>query len=605
MALSASLPVAAMTTPSSFLPVLSRVPSLRLPSILLALLLAAPFRPAAAQCELERIDVIPFQLLPEGTQIGGAVAVSGARMVTTGFGEQIGPPGGEDFTTGAVYVHVREGDAWVLEERIVFQGLTGADNFGYEIALDGDVLAVGIPSFCVGDFLPGHCPPGKVAVYERGSAGWERVAVLQPADSTMDDLFGQSIALQGHRLVAGASARAESPGTTLGAAYVFERVDGSWVETAKLVGEVHGNTALFGMDVALDGDLIAVAAPIEPTASGPPGALYVFEHSGTAWLQRARLELQQWINGFEVFRVSVAVGGRRVLLGAPRTDQLEFFIPGLELDEAFDNGAVYVVEEVDGAFVHTATLRAGDSIGLDLFGASVAAHGDRVLVGASRAGGVEPHTGAAYLFEPTPLGWAQRAKFFAPDGKGAPLGAGGGDRFAFAVDMDGDLLAFGTPMASTGPLIETGATYTAWASPLPCPGQSLSGAPSLLSMAEGGRQVLHVQAGSEHAGRLYLFLGSASGTTPGLTLPGNVHIPLVPDPYFDLTLALLGQPPFLAGLGLLDGDGSATAGLELPPGVLADPVLIGLRLHHAALVFDQSLGGFVDATNAVTLRLVP
>ena len=45
-----------------------------------------------------------------------------------------------------------------------------------------------------------------------------------------------------------------------GAAYVFEREEGIWVETARLSGTA---TAFdeFGQDVAIDGDTVAIGAP--------------------------------------------------------------------------------------------------------------------------------------------------------------------------------------------------------------------------------------------------------------------------------------------------------------------------------------------------------
>lgn len=555
----------------------------------------------SGQCELQRVDVTALQLVAEATQAGQSIAASGDRLVTASHQESPTALGDPEPRSGAVYVHRREGGAWVLEQRIESEDPV-QQLFAFEVALDGDTLAVGMPTSCAVDAITSGCGFGRVAVYEFGAAGWQRVAVLGPADPQDGDIFGTSIALQGDRMVVGAAGH-DAPGGGSGAVYVFERIGGSWTQVARLLAASEMQTALFGLDVALDGDLIAVTAPAEGLSPPERGALYVFERSGAAWLQRARLELRQWIDGFGVFRSSVAVAGRRIVLGAPRADQVEFFVPGL--DEALHNGAAHLVEEVDGAFVHTATLRAGDATTSALFGSSVAAQGERILIGSSGATGVTPLAGAAYLFESTPLGWAQRAKFFAADAVGAGGTAGLGDRLGFAVALDGDLLAFGAPHTPTGPLILTGATYTASATQIPCAGQLLSGAPTLLSMQDGGRQVLHVQAGAQHAGRLHLLLGSGSGTTPGLDLPGNVHVPLVADAYFQFTLGVLGQAPFVAGLGVLDAQGSATAAFDLPAGLLADPVFVGLTLHHAALVFDTTVGGFVAATNAVRLRLVP
>jgi hypothetical protein len=555
-----------------------------------------------AQCALDRIDVSALQLFPDAALLGQSVDLSGDRVAFASFRESIFPfDAGKPPTKGAVYVHRRLGDEWVLEARLYVEGLGPEDSYGYEVALDGDVLAVGVPGFCVGDPITGLCPPGRVVVFEHGARGWELATVLQPEDSSIDDMFGESIDLSGERMLVGAYGHTDVPGETHGAAYVFERVAGTWTQVARLAGASRDAMACFGMGVAIDGDLAAVSAPGEVTPGAQDGALYVYERIGGLWTERARLELPHWPTFFGTGRSTVAVSGRRVVLGGRGASQVGVFLP--ELLDGVQNGAAFVVEESGGTWTHVATLRAGDAEEGAAFGAGVAADGDRVLVGATWATGITARSGAAYLYEPTPLGWAQTARFYAPDAAGM---AGTGDRFGFSVAIDGGLLAFGAPDTPTGPFLQNGAVYTALAADVPCPGQSLSPATELLSMAGGGSQVLRVQSGAAQAGRTYLLLGSLTGTEPGFGLAaGAVHVPLVPDPYFHLTLGSLGGPPFVAGLGVLDADGVGTARFDLPPGVLDDPALHGLALHHAALVYDTGLHAFTFATNPARLRLIP
>lgn len=135
----------------------------------------------------------------------------------------------------------------------------------------------------------------------------------------------------------------------------------------------------------------------------------------------------------------------------------------------------------------------------------------------------------------------------------------------------------------------------------PAQGGGLSGTPSSLSLTTGGVHTLALDLGSANAGLLYLVLGSRTGWAPGLAV-GSVTVPLVPDGWFDFTLAFFNQAQLGNTLGALDSNGRATATLTVPPGLT--PTLAGEVFHHAAVLLDASLA-VVDATNPVPLTLVP
>jgi hypothetical protein len=120
----------------------------------------------------------------------------------------------------------------------------------------------------------------------------------------------------------------------------------------------------------------------------------------------------------------------------------------------------------------------------------------------------------------------------------------------------------------------------------------------MISCSKGGTQLMHVDAGPEHAGRLYWVLGSGSGTRPGIS--SVPPVPLNPDAYMQFTYAHPNSL-ILGGLGLLDEQGRAVASISLAPGELA-PSFAGVALNHACLVVDAKLG-FVDASNATELFL--
>ena len=133
---------------------------------------------------------------------------------------------------------------------------------------------------------------------------------------------------------------------------------------------------------------------------------------------------------------------------------------------------------------------------------------------------------------------------------------------------------------------------------------SLTATPPLVSLASGGTQSFALDAGTDWGGDLYLLLGSASGTSPGFPVD-SVVVPLNPsDLWFVYTLLHANQAPLSQSLGLLDGEGKASASLTLPAGSPAE--LAGLTLHHAFVVLDLSaLNHASFASNPVSLMLVP
>lgn len=122
-----------------------------------------------------------------------------------------------------------------------------------------------------------------------------------------------------------------------------------------------------------------------------------------------------------------------------------------------------------------------------------------------------------------------------------------------------------------------------------------------VSLRAGGVQSLSLNAGPTHAGRSYLVLGSASGTSPPTSLH-LVQLPLASDPYFRLTFS---HPnTWITGsFGVLDEAGRARAEVRIPAG--APPTGAGTVLQHAFVVFRPAPLTFYAGSNAVSLELNP
>jgi len=133
--------------------------------------------------------------------------------------------------------------------------------------------------------------------------------------------------------------------------------------------------------------------------------------------------------------------------------------------------------------------------------------------------------------------------------------------------------------------------------------QALTASPSTISTTSGGTHAFTLDAGTQHGKRLYWIFGSVTGTSPGVTLAsavGSVNIPLNPDPYTDLTIALANTTLLTTTRGALDTSGKGSASLNVPKTNIT--AAIGLKLYHAYLVYDAK-NNFYMTSNPVTLTL--
>ena len=201
---------------------------------------------------------------------------------------------------------------------------------------------------------------GEAWAFSRDGTSWNQEAYLTPSDGFVNDRFGESIAILGDTMVVGAKG-AYDQGSRSGAAYVFQRIGGTWVEQAKLTASAGMTYDHFGWSVAMDEGTIVVGAN-RGWRTGL-GSAYVFVRSGGLWTEEVALTASDGAN-FDWFGDSVAVAGDTVVVGAPGSSSAYVFVR---------NGASWSEE--------AKLVPAGGPLDIS-FGESVAASGDMLVVGA-------------------------------------------------------------------------------------------------------------------------------------------------------------------------------------------------------------------------------
>jgi outer membrane protein assembly factor BamB len=206
------------------------------------------------------------------------------------------------------------------------------------------------------------------------------------------ELFGQSVALSGNRVLVGAIGDDEEdakrgPDREMDEAYLFDTTTGELQYTFVNPSPPDGNplTDRFGFAVALNRNYAAVSAPSDDEGAIDSGAVYLFDPE-TGRLQRSLFNPNPGDDN--QFGGAVALSGDRVLVGTPQADA-----------GASNSGAAYLFDAKTGELLQTFTNPAPGAG--DLFGNAVAIDGDSILIGAflDDAGDDNENIGAAYLFD--------------------------------------------------------------------------------------------------------------------------------------------------------------------------------------------------------------
>jgi hypothetical protein len=233
-------------------------------------------------------------------------------------------------------------------------------------------------------------------VFQRGQGGadnWGEVKKLVASDAHPDDYFGKGVAISGDTAIVG---------TEFGdAAYIFQRDQGgpnNWGEVKKLSTSQFGYDDGFGESVAISGVTVIVGASSDRTSGMSAGAAYVFDRdrggSGSWGLVK---KLTAWDAEAGIgFGFGVAVTADTAIVGA-RTGN----------NGGMYTGSAYVFERDQGSadnWGEVSKLTASDAGERDNFGASVAASGKTVIIGAATKSVEATSDGAAYVFVPPPVG---------------------------------------------------------------------------------------------------------------------------------------------------------------------------------------------------------
>ncbi|NDA60491.1 MAG: hypothetical protein EBX50_00475 [Chitinophagia bacterium] len=334
---------------------------------------------------------------------------------------------------GAAWVYTRNGDTWVQQgNKLVVNDAIGNSNFGWSVAIsaDGNTAMVGGPA--------DNFNIGAVWIFNRTENSWIQQAKLIGSGyiGRAQQGVGVAMSADGNTIIVGG----DRDNSLIGAAWVFKRSGNIWTQQgAKLVGSNSIGQSQQGWNVSISGDgNTAILGGFGD--NGGNGAAWVFTQNGNDWIQQGnKLFGNDGIgNSQQGWNVSLNADGNTAILGGYNDDG------GV--------GAAWIFTRTGNIWSQQGNKLIGTGVqGVALQGADVAlsADGNIALVG----GHIDNNqVGAAWIFKRSGGSWTQVGnKLKAKDAIGASWMG-----YELALSADGNT-------AILGGLFDNGTNGASWA----------------------------------------------------------------------------------------------------------------------------------------------
>ena len=353
-------------------------------------------------------------------QFASWVAIDGDTMVVSAFWND---DNGTD--SGSVYIYSLINTEWVLQQKLTAPDASEGDWFGRTVAISGDTVVVGANR----DLDESGFVSGSVYIYVRNGVNWTLQEKIKPDDISPGDIFGTFVAIDGDTIVA-SSRWDDDDGNNSGSVYVFERSGTNWSQEAKLIASDAGAYDEFGTGLDIDGNTLVVNTyksgrdntyprytyifargaegwveevklPVPCTGArvdgdtviaGASNSIFIFERSGSEWSQKEEITAPDIATDGQYFGTGRAIDANTMVIGAPYYD---------EGSGNFYASAYVYIRSGTSWLQHTRltapALAVGYAAHIDAVVASnfVAVSGDTVAIGVGFADG---RRGAVYVF---------------------------------------------------------------------------------------------------------------------------------------------------------------------------------------------------------------
>ncbi len=297
-----------------------------------------------------------------GDQYGWSIALQrDTLLIGSRFDDDRG------FNSGSIYAYTRIDGLWIEQQKL--SALDGAinDQFGFTMALDGDLAFIGAPLDDDNGF-----ESGSAYIYKRIAGLWTADKKITAHDGESGDQFGWSVALSAGNALIGARFD-DDKAFNSGSAYLYTRTSQTWHMKQKLTASDAAVNDQFGWTVALDDKTAVIGARFNDEMGINAGSAYVYTLNDKVWRQQQKLTASDGESGNQ-YSWAIALDGDKLVIGAPFDNY----------DDAL-SGSCYVYYRSEKGWREQQKMTANIDVLAARYCISVALQGDTTLIGACQA----------------------------------------------------------------------------------------------------------------------------------------------------------------------------------------------------------------------------
>ncbi len=315
--------------------------------------------------------------------------------------------------------------AQTFEESQKIYAADGNDQgfFGNSVSMSDSYILAG------NGILNNYYAKGAAYVFYKNNGTWMQLTKLTPSNPSDSWSFGVSVSTDENHFVVGVPEAAGNSRGSIGNAYVYTLENGGFQEVSLLPDSIPGSHLYFGTSVSVKGDYIMVGAPRDMWVTD--SYLYFYKNNNGSW------ELTQKITGpaNSKFGSSTAMTEQYAVVGAPKHNAVY----------------IYTIDNTNDTLGNEILLEYGT--GNDEFGHSVSMTDDYLAVGAWKTdvNDTVVDAGTVYIFNKYNGFWVLQQTIVSDTVSEGAL-------FGSSVSISGDYLTVGAQNDETDS-IRSGSIY--------------------------------------------------------------------------------------------------------------------------------------------------
>lgn len=297
--------------------------------------------------------------------VSGNLAVLGAGWENTTVANK----------AGAVYIYKREGEKWILQQRLISPQGQYDGIFGHSVATDGKHIVITEPN------------RQSAYIYSNKNKIWSLDTSFQ-VNNVSTEKYGVSCAIEDSLVVIGSGAVFATYCNAVGSAYVYEKSENKWINTSILQpseGQQHDD---FANNLSISRGVIAVGAGKSECYPEGKGYVCIFEKLNNSWKETAKIAAP---DGQDKDRFGINV----------YLDRNSLFVQAMN--------SVYYFEKKD-TWTFVQKIESPTDAKEDNFGSSPVYDNNLLFIGAWGDDEILQNSGAAYIYEKTNSGFKKLSK---------------------------------------------------------------------------------------------------------------------------------------------------------------------------------------------------